>query len=369
MKNIFLTLIFVFAIFITVVIFSIVNNSNNTMAEIDMEIDKTNLEIATFAGGCFWCVEADYAKVPGVVSAVSGYTGGKEINPTYKQVSAGKTGHREAVEITFDPNRISYEQLLEFFWQHHNPTDSGGQFADRGAHYRPAIFYHNDAQKITAEKSKATLEKSGKFSTPIVTEILAAEKFYIAEDYHQDYFQKNPTHYKTYRKGSGRDDFLEDFRDKDGKPEKSSKISDKPSNEDLRAKLNAMQFNVTQNEATEPPFNNEFWDNKEAGIYVDIVSGEPLFASTDKYDSGCGWPSFVKPLTDENIVEKSDTKLLAPRIEVRSKTSDSHLGHVFNDGPKEKGGLRYCINSAALRFIPVDQLAAEGYGKYKELFE
>ncbi len=329
-----------------------------------------NLKRATFAGGCFWCTEADFEKLPGVVGVVSGYTGGQKENPTYAEVCSGTTGHVEAVQVTYDPSRISYEALVDAFWRHIDPTDEGGQFVDRGDQYRSAIFYHDEEQKRLAEESKAALERSGRFEKPIVTKILPLKRFYEAEAYHQDYYKKSSARYCLYRLGSGRDQFVKEVWEKDQALKKIPKGEKyrKPDDATLRKKLTPLQYEVTQKEGTEPPFQNEYWNNKVEGIYVDIVSGEPLFSSIDKYDSGTGWPSFTKPLEPENIVEREDRSLLMNRVEVRSKLGDSHLGHVFTDGPPPTG-LRYCMNSAALRFIPKEDLEKEGYGEYKRLFE
>lgn len=314
------------------------------------------IEQATFAGGCFWCMVSPFDEQPGIKEVVSGYTGGDTENPTYEEVCSDKTGHYEAVQISFDPSVFTYQKLLELFWQQIDPTDSGGQFTDRGTSYRTAIFYHNENQRELAEASKAALAASGRFQQPIVTEILPAGPFYRAEEKHQDYYKKFPFHYNHYREGSGRARFIRE----------NWKV--RKSDEELRQELTPLQYEVTRNNATEPPYKNEYWDYHEEGIYVDIISGEPLFSSNDKYDAGCGWPSFTKPLRRNEIEEKFDTSHGLRRIEVRCKTSDSHLGHVFDDGPGPDRA-RYCINSAALRFIPKNRLKEEGYGQFLKLFE
>ncbi|HHO75514.1 MAG TPA: peptide-methionine (S)-S-oxide reductase [Deltaproteobacteria bacterium] len=331
----------------------------------------SSLEEATFAGGCFWCMEPPFEDLEGVQEVISGYTGGSKKDPTYEEVCAGNTGHAEAIRILYDPSKITYTQLLDVFWKQIDPTDSAGQFVDRGSQYRTSIFYHNDEQKRLAEQSRKKLDSSGIYKKPVVTEIVKASVFYPAEQYHQDYHRKNPARYRIYSSNSGRENFLRHTWDlqnnKDIQPVgKGSYI--KPHKEELKECLTPLQYGVTQEEETEMPFANEYWDNKRQGIYVDIVSGEVLFSSLDKYDSGTGWPSFTRPLERENIVEKPDNSLFAKRTEVRSRIADSHLGHVFTDGPGPTG-LRYCMNSAAMRFIPLEDMEKQGYSEYLHLFK
>jgi peptide methionine sulfoxide reductase msrA/msrB len=335
-----------------------VEQTTLTAKEAMQAAEEGTLKTAIFAGGCFWCMESGFEAQPGVAQVISGYTGGDETEPDYYDVASGKTGHREAVKVYYDPEQISYEQLLESFWIQIDPIDAGGQFADRGHQYTTAIYYGTEEERMLADASKAAIAK--KFDDPIATVIVPEQPFYAADESHQDYYKKQQFSYKTYEKLSGRSDFVE---------ENKKRLAKKPDTEEAKKMLTPIQYKVTYKNGTEPAFNNEYWDNKADGIYVDVVTGEPLFSSLDKYDSGTGWPSFTKPIDDSMVVRKEDNSLFMERTEVRSASGDIHLGHVFNDGPPKAGSERFCTNSAALRFVPLEDMEAEGYEEYLYLFE
>jgi peptide methionine sulfoxide reductase msrA/msrB len=340
---------------------------------------SNNDQIAVFSGGCFWGIQAVFQHVKGVTHAVSGYAGGAAATAHYDRVSDGNTGHAESVQVTFDPSQVSYEQLLQvFFTIAHDPTQLNSQGPDHGPQYRSVIWYTNDQQKTAAQNYVAQLTKAKTWPRPIVTQVSPLGAFYPAEGYHQDYATLHPNQpYIVYndapKVAALKRQLPALYREtpvlvSDAAKETTMHEYTRPSDAELEKKLTPMQYQVTQHEGTEPPFHNEFWNNHEPGIYVDIVSGEPLFSSLDKYDSGTGWPSFTKPLEPANVTTKTDRQLGMVRTEVRSAHGNSHLGHVFGDGPRPTG-QRYCMNSASMRFIPVAKLQAEGYGEYLKLFQ
>ncbi|ELP86292.1 methionine sulfoxide reductase, putative [Entamoeba invadens IP1] len=318
------------------------------------------IKTAIFAGGCFWCMVKPFDTYPGVKSVEVGYTGGTTVNPTYDDVCTGNTGHREAVQIVYDESQMPYRELLEIYFLSIDPTDGDGQFADKGESYKTAIYYSDEAQRKEAETYIEALQLSGRYDRPIKVQLVQAKPFYRAEEYHQNYYKTHHNHYERYYEGSGRKNQVE--RNK-------AKFLEKKEKSALKSKLTPLQYQVTQESGTEPPFTNEYDHTFEDGIYVDVVTGKPLFSSKDKFDSGCGWPAFTKPIHPLSLYEKTDESHGMRRVEVRSSSGDSHLGHVFEDGPLEMGGLRYCINSASLRFIPKDKLEENGLGKYREQFK
>ncbi len=320
---------------------------------IDMQTADRNTahtDSICLAGGCFWGTEHFLKQIDGVVSTETGYANSNTPDPTYREVCTGTTGAAEAVMVRYDPSRVGLPFLLRLYFLTIDPTSLNRQGNDRGTQYRTGIYYTAEAQKPVIVNALDSLQRQ--LDRPLAIETGRLRNFYPAEDYHQDYLDKNPGGYCHI------DPRLFELARNAGHRWR------RPTDEQLRRDLTPMQYKVTQNNGTEPPFANEYWDNHRQGIYVDITTGEPLFASTDKFDSGCGWPSFSKPIPGSSIVEKSDTSHGMVRTEVRSGDGDAHLGHVFDDGPRELGGLRYCINSASLRFIPLDRMAVEGYGEY-----
>ena len=314
---------------------------------------------AYFAGGCFWCMEGPFEALDGVIDVVDGYQWDSSNLAHYDIVSTGKTKHRETIKVTYDPSIISYAQLVDAYRRQINPTDSGGQFADRGYQYTPAIIYQTAEEHKIAEQSKQALGQSKKFNLPIAVSIIPFVPFYPAEEYHQDYYKKHSESFLQYEKASGREDFIQKNR---------SPVTVSIQKEDNLAKLTPEQRNILFSWGTEPPFNNAYWNFHGTGIYVDVIDGTPLFSSMDKFDSGTGWPSFTRPIDEALVADRQDNSLWTTRTEVVSTSSSGHLGHVFDDGPVSKGGKRYCINSAALRFVPLADMKKDGYGKYLVLF-
>jgi peptide methionine sulfoxide reductase msrA/msrB len=345
---------------------------------------KGSYETITLAGGCFWCTEAYFQEEEGIIDAVSGYAGGDESNASYLSVAKGSTKHREAVQITYDSSIISTEKVLDIYWSHIDPTNTTGQFADNGFQYTSAIFYQNEEQEAVARDAKMRLEKSGLFDKPVATEILPFTTFFKAEEYHQDYYKKASDHYERYKKGSGRAGFIEETWAKDAAIQflQSEQAKTIIKNETLKKRdydyteeeiaemlknLDPLAYHVVAEGGTESPFNNAYWDNKADGIYVDKVTGKPLFSSTHKYDSGTGWPSFWRTIDDDSVTMHEDNSLSITRTEIRSDAG--HIGHLFLDGPKEEGGRRFCTNSASLKFVPKENMEQDGYGKYLYLFK
>ena len=303
------------------------------------------------AGGCFWGMQAFFEEVDGVVATQVGYANGTlERQPTYEEVCTGQTGFAETLQVVYDASRVPLSYILERYFSVIDPTSLNRQGADEGTQYRTGIYYTVESQRPIIEKALATLQQ--KYTAPIMVECRELHNYYPAELYHQEYLRKNPGGYCHI----GRTQIAR---------EHTIRYVD---HEAMRKRLTPMQYHVTQENGTEPPFDNEYYNNSEAGIYVDVVSGKPLFLSTDKFESSCGWRAFAKPIEDQLLKETTDRSHGMVRTEVRSKDSDAHLGHLFEDGPEELGGLRYCINSAALRFIPLDSLEAKGYGEYLRYF-
>jgi len=346
---------FIFCIMLVTLLLTACTNQNSTEPTKTIDSEATapinsDVETIYFAGGCFWGVEEYFSRVNGVIDSESGYANGTTENPSYTDVSFGNSGHAETVKVDYDPSVISLDQLVSKYLEIVNPFTINKQGNDIGEQYRTGIYYINDIQKDTVETLITIFE--AKKEQEVAIEILPLDNYYKAEEYHQDYLQKNPNGYCHISFDSVEEEQI--VIDEDLYP--------KPSDEEIKAKLTQIQYEVTQNGYTEKAYDNDYFDKKDKGIYVDIVTGEPLFSSNDKYDSGCGWPSFTKPIIDEVVDYNSDLSFNMTRTEVISRSGDSHLGHVFEDGPIDKGGLRYCINSASIRFIALEDMENEGYG-------
>ena len=313
-----------------------------------------------FAGGCFWGVEEYFSRIPGVLSTTAGYANGIRENPTYREVCTGRTGHAETVRVAYDPHTIPLRTLAAQFFKTIDPVSVNRQGNDVGSQYRTGMYYTDAADKAVLSAVMAEVQKA--HDKPLAVELQPLKSFFPAEEYHQGYLKKNPDGYCPIRFDSL----------KDLPPRQASNALDparyaRPDDAALRRQLSREAYEVTQKSGTERAFTGKFWNATASGIYVDVVTGEPLFASTDKFESGCGWPSFTRPIDPAVVTEHRDESHGMVRTEVRSRVGDSHLGHVFDDGPMDKGGLRYCINSAALRFIPLEDMEKEGYGDLKHL--
>ncbi len=337
--------------------------TTGTIKENETVMENKNIKEVYFAGGCFWGTEHFFQQVRGVVGTEVGYANGNTKNPTYEEVVSHTTGFAETVKVKYDPEQVDLKLLIDLYFKTIDPTSIDKQGNDRGNQYRTGIY---SADKETEAVIKAEVARLAKnYDKPVVVETVPLKNFYKAEDYHQDYLDKNLGGYCHIEPG-----LFEMARNANPLPKKEAQSSYKKQDKKvLKEKLTAEQYNVTQENGTEMPFKNEYWDETREGIYVDITTGEPLFISTDKFESGCGWPSFSKPITKKLVEEKLDRSAGMTRVEVRSKTGDAHLGHVFNDGPEEKGGLRYCINSASLKFVPKAEMKAKGYGDYISLLD
>ncbi len=334
-------------------------SDHGDMQKNDLPNSSETIRFIYLAGGCFWGVEEYMSRIPGVLDVISGYANGNTENPTYEEVCYKNTGHTETVQVKYDSKIIPLIVLLETYFTIVDPTRSDGQGNDIGSQYRTGIYYIYETDLPVIQKVMKTEQQ--KYNLPIVTEVLPLKNFYIAEEYHQDYLRKNPKGYCHIDVTAAKDTAIFNLI--------KSKNYSEPSKAELKEKLSQIQYRVTQENETEPSFLNEYFDNHEKGIYVDVVMGEPLFSSTDKYDSGCGWPSFTKPMIPEVVTKHKDTSHNMVRVEVRNRQDKTHLGHVFTDGPRDKGGLRYCINSASLRFIPYDEMEKEGYGYLMEYID
>jgi len=386
--NIFSTLIITIATFLGLSDGTTVQSQAQESGETETAMTEVSAEASIqsqwatmlVAGGCFWCVEADLEKTPGVIEVVSGYSGGTTENPTYEDYGQG--GHKEVAEVTFDPSQISFEEILIVTLKTTDPTDDDGTFGDRGDKYSSAFYYENPAQEEIIANLIAEVNQFGPYDDELAINVEQRSKFWPAEEYHQDYYKGTFTrlNYQYYRNGSGRNAFIEKYWGENGYTtdlpwRQNTNIqtnnndymwSDykKPSKAELKNRLEPVVFKVTQEDGTERAGTSPLDKNWEEGIYVDVLSGEPLYSSKDKFDSGTGWPSFTQPITPQAVTEHTDRKLFSVRTETRSAIADNHLGHVFADGPADKGGLRYCMNGAALEFVPKAEMEERGYGDF-----
>lgn len=320
--------------------------------------EKRELNEIWVAGGCFWSVEAYMSRIYGVADVTVGYANGSTDNPTYEDVCYRNSGHAETAYVRYDPERTDLKTLLQYYFKSIDPTLKDRQANDRGTQYRTGIYYRNEDDLPVILEVMEQVQKQ--YDKPVVTEVLPLKHYSEAESYHQDYLQKNPHGYSHIDYSPLFDQQFVNI---------PASLYTKPEEAELRQRLTPDQFAITQMDSTEPAFRNAYWDNHEPGLYVDIVTGEPLFISRHKFDSGTGWPSFTRPIAGDVVTYLEDSSFGYQRIEVRSRAGDSHLGHVFNDGPAEEGGLRFCINSGALRFIPLAKMKAEGYEDYILLIE
>ena len=329
-----------------------------------------------FAGGCFWGVEEFFSRIPGVLETSVGYANGTTPYPDYRSVCSGLTGHAETVRVVYDPEKISLSALTRQFFRIIDPTSINRQGNDTGTQYRTGIYYSDASEK--QELASLMAELQADCAAPFAVELLPLQMFWRAEEYHQKYLKKNPGGYCHIDFSSLEElnaETSECNEENSGCDDASALLSSvlspkrypKPTEGELRKKLSPEAYNITQKSGTERAFTGQFWDHAEPGIYVDVVTGEPLFLSSDKFDSGCGWPSFSQPVDDAVVCLRLDMSHGMRRVEVRSRAGDSHLGHVFDDGSQERGGLRYCINSASLRFISYEMMEKEGYGALKPL--
>lgn len=325
------------------------SGSESTNENEDVDYTDSDLQQIYFAGGCFWGVEAYFERIYGVADVTAGYANGEGDSTTYEEVMKGKNGFAEAVEVTYDPERVSLEQLLTYFFKAIDPTTLNKQGNDVGTQYRTGIYYENEADVDAI--AKAIMAEQEFYDEVIVTEALPLTNYHLAEEYHQDYLQKHPNAYCHI-----------DLTILDEEVSVDPALYSTPSDAEIKERLTDDQYKVAVEDDTEHAYSNEYWDLYEPGIYVDIVTGEPLFSNREKYDSACGWPSFTKPIDPNTVTYIEDKSFNMVRTEVRSRVGDIHLGHVFDDGPVEEGGKRYCINSASIAFVPVSEMDDKGYG-------